>query len=73
MSGVVADSRAFVERVLFSGQAEARGLTRQSGVLRMWREQLGGAHHARSIGALLTLELWCRAFLDGELPSDGAA
>ena len=39
--------------------AAARGL---------WREHLGGADHADSLGVILGIELWMRLFVDRDRP-----
>jgi len=59
-------SRHYVEGVLLSDRLAERGLMDRGAVERLWCEQLAGAEHGRALGLLLTVELWCREFLDGE-------
>lgn len=59
-------SRPYVESVLLSDRLAERGPMDRDAVKRFWREQLAGAEHGRALGLLLTTELWCREFLDGE-------
>lgn len=58
--------RADVESLLCSERSRERGVVRADGVERIWREHLSGADHTRTIGALVSLELAARLWIDGE-------
>ncbi|MBU0801605.1 MAG: asparagine synthase (glutamine-hydrolyzing), partial [Alphaproteobacteria bacterium] len=58
---------AFTEEVLLSPRALERGLFRPNVVHNMLKEhQNGSANHTRQIRALVSVELWCRTFLDDD-------
>ncbi len=63
--------RDFLADVLLSARARQRGLYRMDGVERLILKE---AKFGRQVWGLLCLELWFRAFVDGErLPRNGAA
>jgi len=66
MKGPVGD---FVGDTLLSSRARQRGLYRMDGVERL---VTGGAIFDRKLWGLLSLELWHRAFIDGDRPADPA-
>jgi asparagine synthase (glutamine-hydrolysing) len=58
--------RPWVERILLSDQALGRGFFNPEAVRALVEEHMSGEDHARRLGVLLTFELWCRQFLDGD-------
>lgn len=56
--------RSWVEDTLLSRRALQRGLFRAEYVRNLVNEHMAGVNHARKLGALLTIELWHRQFLD---------
>lgn len=56
--------RTWVEDVLLSKRALDRGYFNPEYVRNLVAEHMAGANHARKLGALLTLELWYKLFLD---------
>ena len=59
--------KSFAFDVLFDDATRRRGYINPSAVTRMWREHMNGARvEADRLWALLNLELWARAYLDGE-------
>ncbi len=61
------DLNGYLRDMLLSGRAASRGFFKPPVVERMVKDHLSGAgvytHH---LWALLTFEVWCRTFLDGE-------
>jgi len=58
--------RPWVEEVLLSDRSLDRGLFNPEAVRDLVEEHMSGVDHARKLGVLLTFELWCRQFLDGD-------
>ncbi len=56
--------RPWVEDVLLSERAAQRGMFNPATVRRLVDEQMAGEKHAVKLGALLTVELWRRQFVD---------
>lgn len=59
-------TKAYLEDVLLGPRSLQRGLFREAGVRRLLDEQMAGADHANALGQLLNVELWQRAFVDGD-------
>ena len=59
-----------IEETLLEPRTLARGLFQDDAMRRMLVEhRVGFRDHANRIWRLLTFELWCRVFLDGEVPN----
>lgn len=58
--------RPWVEGVLLDRRALGRGFFDPQAVRALVEEHMAGHDHARRLGVLLTFELWCRKFLDGD-------
>ncbi len=56
--------RPFVERVLLAERTRARGLLRDEGVRLVLDRHQAGANHAKLIGVLVGIELFCRSFIE---------
>jgi asparagine synthase (glutamine-hydrolysing) len=56
--------RSWVEETLLAPKSLERGYFRPQYVRNLVSEHMGGADHAVRLGALLTLEIWHRLFLD---------
>lgn len=56
--------RPWVEEVLLGARLAQRGIFNPATVRRLVDEQMAGAKHAVKLGALLTIELWQRQFVD---------
>ncbi|HIP72215.1 MAG TPA: hypothetical protein EYH05_12555, partial [Anaerolineae bacterium] len=56
--------RGWVEDTLLNDHALQRGYFNPDTVRNLVNEQMNGANHAGRIGALMTLELWHRQFMD---------
>jgi asparagine synthase (glutamine-hydrolysing) len=56
--------RPWVEELMLSERAAQRGIFKPAAVRRLVDEQMAGAKHAVKLGALLTIELWHRLFVD---------
>lgn len=56
--------RPWVEGLLLSERAAQRGIFNPATVRRLVDEQMAGEKHAVKLGALLTIELWRRQFVD---------
>jgi asparagine synthase (glutamine-hydrolysing) len=56
--------RGWVEDTLLSPRTTERGYFKPEAVRRLVTEHMSGANHAVRIGALLSLELWHRQFMD---------
>jgi len=56
--------RPWVERTLLSPQAVERGYFRPDQVRNIVAEHMAGANHTVKLGALLSIELWHRMFID---------
>ena len=61
-------SRAYVEEILLSDRLADHGVVNAAAARGLWREHLGGADHADSLGVILGIELWMRLFLDRDRP-----
>ena len=61
-------SRAYVEEILLSDRLVDHGVVNAAAVRGLWREHLGGADHADSLGVILGIELWMRLFVDRDQP-----
>ena len=60
-----------VRECLLSDRALDRGIVDADGVRALWRAHLGGQDLTRQLGVLMTIELFCRAALDGEVAHFG--
>jgi len=58
------DLRKWVEEILLSKQFMERGYYQPKFVENLWNQHLGGKNYATQLGALLSIELWHRQFLD---------
>lgn len=63
--------RPWVEEVLLGERALNRGFFDPDAVRALVEEHVAGADHTRKLGVLITFELWCRYFLDGEGGKEG--
>jgi hypothetical protein len=61
-------SRAYVEEILLSDRLADHGVVNAAAARALWREHLGGADHADSLGIILGIELWMRLFVDRDRP-----
>ena len=61
-------SRAYVEEILLSDRLADHGVVNAAAARGLWREHLGGADHADSLGIILGIELWMRLFVDRDRP-----
>ena len=66
-------SRAYVEEILLSDRLADHGVVSAAAARALWREHLGGADHADSLGIILGIELWMRLFVDRDRPPTPAA
>jgi asparagine synthase (glutamine-hydrolysing) len=61
--------RGWLEGLLLSDRTLERGYFRPEGVRHLIQAHMSGARdHSRQFGLLLTVELWHRLFIEGELP-----
>jgi asparagine synthase (glutamine-hydrolysing) len=58
-------ARSFVTSVLEASDALYPEYTARDEVVRLWREHLAGADHARALGHRLTLEIWLQQVFNG--------
>jgi asparagine synthetase B (glutamine-hydrolysing) len=56
--------RPWTEGILFHPRAMDRGYYRPQFVRDLWQEHLNGRNHSVCIGAMLSIELWHRAYID---------
>jgi asparagine synthetase B (glutamine-hydrolysing) len=65
------DWAGFVRECVLSDRALDRGIVDANGVRSLWEAHLGGQDLTRQLGVLMTIELFCRAALDGEVAQLG--
>ena len=58
--------RYWVEKTLLNPRALERGYYNPNYIKRIVDEHMAGANHEVALGALLTIELWHRIYLDGD-------
>ncbi len=56
--------RSSIEEILLSESLLSRGVVNADGVREVWRRHLAGENFTRTIGALLSVELFARAMID---------
>ncbi len=61
--------RPLLDEYVLGPRAAERNLFDGDSVDRLVREHLAGINHSERLWALLTFELWCRIYLDGETPA----
>jgi asparagine synthase (glutamine-hydrolysing) len=62
--------RHLLDEYVLGGRAAERGLFEPATVRELVRRHCeGGENHGERLWALVTFEMWQRAFLDGETPS----
>jgi len=62
------ESARWVRSILYDPRVGERGFFDPAGVDDLWRRHLRGHDGSAAIDVVLTIELWCRRFLDGEEP-----
>lgn len=62
--------RPAVEAIVLSPRCLDRGVLAADVVKRVWRGHLDGANHTRMLGAMLSVELFARMAVDGDLPAE---
>ena len=63
----------WINEILADPRTLSRGLWNMDGVMKLWDDFLHGRatmkRPAAKLGAVISLELWCRLFLDAEQPA----